>query len=158
MSVHIEVKGIVFEKFKEFEAIVKTQLKYKINVFWLDNGDEFILKRFNRFLKKYGIEKQSSIPYRPQQNKVVEWENHTIVELTRSIIHTQEFNKSFWTKAMMNLVYTCKWCPLRFLLFITSEEAWSGRRPYITYMCVLWCITCTMSSDEQRSKLDTKGS
>lgn len=72
MSVHIEVKRIVFEKFKEFEAIVKTQLKYKIKVFWVDNGDEFILKRFNRFLKKYGIEKQSSIPYRPQQNKVVE--------------------------------------------------------------------------------------
>lgn len=70
MGVHIEVERVVFEKIQGIKAIVKTQLKYKIKASRSDNGYEFILKQSNRFLKKYGIKKQTSIPYRPQQNKV----------------------------------------------------------------------------------------
>ena len=37
----LKSKGDCFEKFKEFNALVKTQLEYKIKMFRSDNDEEF---------------------------------------------------------------------------------------------------------------------
>jgi hypothetical protein len=71
-------KGECLEKFKEFKALVETQLEHKIKVFQLDNGGEYISKGFKRFLKAHDIEKQTSTMYRPQQNRVAERANRTL--------------------------------------------------------------------------------
>jgi transposase InsO family protein len=79
------------EKFKEFKALVEKQSEYKIKVFWFDNGREHISKGFQGFLKAHGIEKQTSTPYRPQQNGVAERANCTLVEMAERANHTHKF-------------------------------------------------------------------
>ena len=98
----LKAKGECLEKFKEFKALVETQSDHKIKVFRSDNGGDYISKGFRRFLKEHGIKKQTSTPYRPQQNGVAERANRTIVEMARSMLHAQNLKKSFWAEAVAN--------------------------------------------------------
>jgi hypothetical protein len=126
-------------------------------VFRSDNGGEYISRGFQGFLKAHGIEKQTSTPYRPQQNGVAERANRTLVEMSRSMLHAQNFKKSLWAEAVVNAAYTRNRCPSRALFSITLEEAWSGRKPCISHMRVFGCIAYAMVPDEKRGKLDAKG-
>ncbi len=99
-------KGECLEKFKEFKALVETQSEHKIKVFPSNNGGEYISKEFKRFLKAHDIEKQTSTPYRPQQNGVAERVNRTLVEMGRSMLHAQNLKKSLWAEAVVNAAYT----------------------------------------------------
>ncbi len=147
-------KGECLEKFK---ALVETQSEHKIKVFRSDNGGEYISKEFKRFLKAHGIEKQTSTPYRPQQNGVAERANRTLVEKARSMLHAQNLKKSLRAEAVVNAAYTRNRCPSRALPSITPEEAWSGRKPCISHMRAFGCIAYAMVPDEKRGKLDAKG-
>jgi transposase InsO family protein len=148
----LKSKGECLEKFKEFKALVEKQLEYKIKVFRSDNGGEYISKRFQGFLKAHGIEKQTSTPYRPQQNGVAERANRTLMEMVRSMLHAQNLKKSLWAKAVVNAAYTRNRCPSKALPSITPEEAWSGRKPCISHMRVFGCIAYAMVPDEKRGK------
>jgi hypothetical protein len=150
-------KGECLEKFKEFKALLETQSEHKIKVFRSDNGGEYISKGFKRFLNAHDIEKQTSTPYRPQQNGVAERANRTLVEMARNMLHAKNFKKSLWVEAVMNAAYTRNRCPSRALPSITSEETWSGRKPCISHMRVFGCIAYAMVPDEKRGKLDAKG-
>ena len=74
------------------------------------------------FLLDHGIAKETSPPYRPQQNGVVERAYRTIVEMARSMIHVQKLDKSFWAEAVVNAVYTRNRCPTTALERMTPEE------------------------------------
>jgi transposase InsO family protein len=131
----LKSKGECLEKFKEFKALVEKQSEYKIKVFRSDNGGEYISKGFQGFVKAH-IEKQTSTPYRPQQNGVAERANRTLVEMARSMLHAQNLKKSLWAEVMVNAAYTRNRCPSKALPSITPEETWSGRKPCISHMRV----------------------
>ena len=48
-------KSEVFDKFKEFKALVENQIEKKIKAPRTDNGGEFCNKEFEEFCKKCGI-------------------------------------------------------------------------------------------------------
>ena len=48
-------KSEVFDRFKEFKALVENQTEKKIKVLRTDNGGEFCKKEFEKFCKKCGI-------------------------------------------------------------------------------------------------------
>ena len=63
-------KNEVFNKFKEFKALVENLSEKKIKIFRLDNGGEFTSGEFKTFYKEVGIKREFSTPYNPQQNGV----------------------------------------------------------------------------------------
>jgi transposase InsO family protein len=65
-------KSEVFDRFKEFKALVENQTEKQIKVLRTDNGGEFCGNEFEEFCKKCGIARQKTTPYTPQQNGVVE--------------------------------------------------------------------------------------
>ena len=58
----------------------------KIKVLRTDNGGEFCSKEFEEFCKKFGISRQKTTPYTPQQNGVAKRMNKTLMERARSMI------------------------------------------------------------------------
>ena len=54
---------------------MEKQSELKIKVFRSDNGGEFMSNKFDDFLKKEGIARQTSTPYTPQENGVAEHAN-----------------------------------------------------------------------------------
>ena len=58
--------------FCEFKPMVETQTERKIKILRTDNGLEFVNKRLDEFLRKYGIVHQRSVEYLHEQNGVAE--------------------------------------------------------------------------------------
>ena len=63
-------KSEVFDRFKEFKALVENQTEKKIKVLRTDNGGEFCKKEFEELCKKCGITRQNTNSYTPQKNGV----------------------------------------------------------------------------------------
>ena len=51
----LKKKSEVFDRFKEFKALVENQTEKKIKVLRIDNVGEFCSKEFEEFYKKFGI-------------------------------------------------------------------------------------------------------
>jgi hypothetical protein len=56
----------VFDRFKEFKALVENQIEKIIKVMRTDNGREFYGNEFKELCKKCSIERQKATPYTPQ--------------------------------------------------------------------------------------------
>ena len=66
----LKTKDEVFERFKEFKALVENLTGKKIKKLWSDKGGEYIDKDFTSFYTKEGIKREWTIPYNPEQNGV----------------------------------------------------------------------------------------
>ncbi|OAE20919.1 hypothetical protein AXG93_3256s1660 [Marchantia polymorpha subsp. ruderalis] len=119
----LKIKDECFIRFKVFKALVEMQSKHMIKAFRSDNGGEFMSKAFMKFWVDHGIAKETSTPYQPQQNGVAE---------------------------LMNAVYTRNRCPTRALERMTSEEAWTRRKPSVAHMLVFGCLAYAMVPDEKK--------
>jgi transposase InsO family protein len=70
----------VFDKFKEFKALIGNQTEKRIKVSRTDNGGEFYGNEFEEFCKKCGIARKNTTPYTPRENGFVESINRTLIE------------------------------------------------------------------------------
>eukprot|EP00253_Pinus_taeda_P024444 PITA_24444 len=82
----LEKKYEVFDRFKEFKALMENQTEKKIKVLRTDKGGHFCSKEFEEFCKKCGITRQKTTPYTPQQNGVAERMNKMLMERSRSML------------------------------------------------------------------------
>jgi hypothetical protein len=146
----------VFEKFKQYKALVENEIGHKIKVLRSDNGGEFVSKKFDTFLAECGIQRHTSAPYSPQQNGVAECANRTIMECARSMILAQGLGLEFWGEAMNTAVYIKNRCPTKALDSKTPQEAWSGRKPDVSHLRVFGCKAFAHVPDEKRTKLKSK--
>ena len=92
----LKKKDEVFERFKEFKALVENLSRKKIKILRLDNGGEFSSNEFKYFCKEHRIKREVTIPYNPQQNGVVERNNISIMEAVKAIIHDQYIPMYIW--------------------------------------------------------------
>ena len=66
----IKQKSEVFNKFKEFEALVTNGNSTRIKTLRTDNGGEYTSMEFQNYLKEKGIRHELTVPDSPQQNGV----------------------------------------------------------------------------------------
>ena len=86
----------VLDRFQEFSAQVENLIEKKIKVLRSDNGSEYTSDDFNDFYKEAGIEKDSIVPYNPQQNGFVERKKRSIMEDVEAMIHGQNLPMFLW--------------------------------------------------------------
>jgi hypothetical protein len=120
-------KSEVFDKFKEFKALVENQTEKKIKVLRTDNGGEFYKNEFEEFCKKCGIERKKNTMYTPQQNGVVERMNRTLMEKARSMLSSVGLGQEFWAEAVGTACYMVNRSPSSVLDNKTPHEVWSGK-------------------------------
>ena len=101
----LKKKGEVFERFKEFKALIENLFERKINILRSDNGGEFTSNEFNDFCKEARIKRELTIPYNPQQNGVVERNNRSIMEAVKSMIHDQYLPMYLWVEETITAIY-----------------------------------------------------
>ena len=88
----------MFERFKEFKALVENLYEKRIKILRLDNGGQFTLGEFNEYCKEVGIKRELTIPYNPQQNGVAERKNRSIMEALKATIPDQDLPMYIWEK------------------------------------------------------------
>jgi transposase InsO family protein len=71
-----------------------------------------------------GIRHQTTVPYTPQQNGVVERVNRTAVEKARSMLLDAGLSKKYWAEAVNTAIYLKNRSPMSAVQDVTPEEAW----------------------------------
>ena len=95
----MKAKSELFEKFKEFKALIENLSDKKIKILRSDNGGEYTSKEFDAFCKDVGIKREITTPYNPQQNGVAERKNRTIMEAVKTMIYDQDIPMHLWEEA-----------------------------------------------------------
>ncbi len=152
----LKAKGKVFEKFKQYKVLVENEIGHKIKVLRSNNKGEFVSKKFNAFLMKCGIQRQTSVAYSPQQNGVAEHASRTIMECARSMILAQGLELEFWGETVNKAVYIRNQCPTKAFDSKTLREAWSGRKPDVSRLRVFGCKAFARVPSEKMTKLESK--
>ena len=82
-----------------------------------DDGGEYVLTEFKKYLKEKGILHQTTTTYNPAQNGVAERNNCTIVETARSKMPVE-----FWAEAVSTAVYLHSCSPTTSLKDVTPHK------------------------------------
>nr|GEX77519.1 hypothetical protein [Tanacetum cinerariifolium] len=70
-----------------------------------DNGSEFKNSKMNEFYTRKGIQKEFSNARTPQQNRVAERRNKTLIEAARTMLADAKFPVTFWAEAVNTACY-----------------------------------------------------
>ena len=148
-------KNEVFEKFKEFKALVENLSEKKIMILRLDNEGEFTSTEFKDFCKKVGIKRELTTPYNPQQNGVAKRKNRSIMEAVKAMIHDQDLPMYLWAEAAKTVVYVQNKLSHNALGNKTIEEMFTGEKPEVSHPKIFGCLVYLHVPKEKRSNLDS---
>nr|GEU50950.1 retrovirus-related Pol polyprotein from transposon TNT 1-94 [Tanacetum cinerariifolium] len=142
-------KSEAFEKFKHWNILIENQTGRKIKRLRTHNDLDFCSREFNDFYKDEGISRHYTVCYTPQQNRVAERMNSSLLERTRSLILNAGLDKSFLAKALntstaIDTAIDCK----------TLIEEWSRKPAYYSKLRVFGCPAYYHVSE---GKLDPRG-
>eukprot|EP00253_Pinus_taeda_P016989 PITA_16989 len=108
----LKKKFEVFDRFKEFKALMDNQTEKKI---------------------------KKTTPYTPQQNGVVERMNKTFMERETSMLNGAGLGQEFWAEAGDTACYLVNRSPSSTLEDKTPQEVWTGKKPSLSHLRVFGC-------------------
>lgn len=149
-------KSQVLEKFREFKKLVENQLNMTIKALRSDNGKEYVNEEFDKLCKEFGIKRQFTVPYSPEQNGMSERMNRTLVERAKCLLIDAKLPKKFWAEAVSTAAYVINRSPTKSINYKTPEEMWTGVKPNIKNMRVFGCRAMVHIPKEKRLKWDNK--
>jgi transposase InsO family protein len=85
----LKLKREVFDKFLAYKALVENKSGNQLQRLRTNNGGECVNNQFTSYCIAQGIQMQHTIPYKPQQNGVVERKNHTSKEMANCMIQSK---------------------------------------------------------------------
>jgi transposase InsO family protein len=80
----LKEKSHAFETFTIFYVWIQNEAQSHIGYVRTNNGREYTSNEFENYLHQHGIQHQTTIPYNPQHNGVVERMNITLLNMVHS--------------------------------------------------------------------------
>ncbi|KAG8492349.1 hypothetical protein CXB51_009664 [Gossypium anomalum] len=149
-------KSEVFEAFSKFKALVENQSSCKIKALRTNNGTEYLSERFQKLCEHAGIHHQLTTVYTPQQNRVCERKNRTVMNMARCLLFQSKLPSKFWAEAVNTSVYLLNKLPTRAVKDKTPFEAWYGLKPSVSHLKVFGCMCYALIPVERRIKLEKR--
>jgi hypothetical protein len=120
----LKYKSEALEKFEEWKALREKESGKQVKRFRTDGGGgEYTAKKSAEYLKSEGILKETTTPYTPQSNGVVERANLTIMERIRCMLDDAGLSKQYWAFAVSVVVYLKNRTPTRSVVGKTPYKA-----------------------------------
>jgi hypothetical protein len=135
----LESKDQVFEHFLLLALRLNNEHPNCLKVICSDNGTEFRNTSFDEFCLEHGIDQQFSAPCVPQQNRVVERKNRTLIEMARTILDEHRTPRCFWADAISTACYISNRIFLCSILHLTPFELQFGRKPSVSHFKPFGC-------------------
>ncbi|GKE72521.1 putative ribonuclease H-like domain-containing protein, partial [Tanacetum coccineum] len=88
------------EIFKTFIICIENLIDLRVKVIRCENGTEFKNMVMNQFCEMKGIKREFSVARTPQQNRVAERKNKTLIEAARTMLVDSKFPTTFWAEAV----------------------------------------------------------
>ncbi|GJS53188.1 putative ribonuclease H-like domain-containing protein, partial [Tanacetum coccineum] len=96
-----ETSGIL----KDFIRQIENQLNLKVKTIRSDNGTEFKNREMIEFCRSKGIKREYSNARTPQQNRVAERKNRTLIKAARTMLADSFLPNTFWAEAFSTACY-----------------------------------------------------
>nr|GEV13371.1 retrovirus-related Pol polyprotein from transposon TNT 1-94 [Tanacetum cinerariifolium] len=96
-----ETSGIL----RNFITEIENLKDLKVKIIRCDNGGEFKNKEMNEFCTKKGIKREFSYARTPQQNRVAERRNRTLIKAARTMLADAKLPVTFWAEAVNTACY-----------------------------------------------------
>jgi transposase InsO family protein len=132
----LKLKSEFFDEFLSYKALVEKQFGHQIQRLKTDNGAKYVNNNFTSYCTTQGIQMQHVVPYKPQQNGVVERKNYTLKEMVNCMIQSKGLRLKYWEKAINYANYIVNCTPTKVLKNITLEEAWTKIKPDVSHFRV----------------------
>ncbi|GJU91938.1 putative ribonuclease H-like domain-containing protein [Tanacetum coccineum] len=107
IGVEAEAEGWVGERHRSGEKSNGGNVDHKVKVVRCDNGTEFKIRQINQFCEMKEILRQFSVARTPQQNRVTERRNRTLIEAARTMLADFKLLTTFWAEAFNTGCYVC---------------------------------------------------
>ncbi|GKF90512.1 retrovirus-related pol polyprotein from transposon TNT 1-94, partial [Tanacetum coccineum] len=122
-----------------------------------DNDTKFKNQVLQEYFNSVGISHQASSVRTPQQNRVVERRNQTLVEAARTMLIFSRALLFLWAKAIATACYTQNCSIIHRRFDKTPYELINGRKPYISFFHVFGALCYPKNGREDNGKLSAKG-
>ncbi|GJU46899.1 putative ribonuclease H-like domain-containing protein [Tanacetum coccineum] len=147
-----ETSGII----KSFITGIENLVDHKVKVIRCDNGTEFKNNEMNQFCKMKGILRQYSVVRTPQQNRVAERRNITLIKAVRTMLDDSKLPTTFWAEAVNTVCYVQN----RVLVVKphnkTTYELFHGRTPTLSFMRPFGCPITILNTIDHLGKFNGK--
>ena len=129
----LKQKSETFDKFKEFKAFVEKQSGLSIKILRSDRGGEYKSNEFLEYCMYHGIKKKFTTSYTPQHNGVAERKNHTIMEMTRSMLKDKNLSNEYWAEEVACAIYILNMSLTKIVRDMVHRQAWSGKHHSVSH-------------------------
>nr|GEV48106.1 ribonuclease H-like domain-containing protein [Tanacetum cinerariifolium] len=147
-----ETSGIL----KSFITRIKNLVDHKVKVIRCDNRTEFKNREMDQFCEMKGILRQFSVVRTPQQNKVAERRNRTLIKAARTMLADSKLPTTFWAEAVNTACYVQN----RVLVVKphnkTPYELFHSRTPTLSFMRLFRCPITILNTIDHLGKFSDK--
>nr|GEU72199.1 hypothetical protein [Tanacetum cinerariifolium] len=93
------------EILKNFIKEIENLVDKKVKIIRCDNRTEFKNKVIDDFCREKGIKREYNVARTPQQNRVAERRNMTLIKATRTMLSDSKLPTTFWVEAVSTACY-----------------------------------------------------
>jgi hypothetical protein len=152
----LQEKSQTQETLKGFLKRAQNEFGLRIKKIRSDNGTEFKNSQIEGFLEDEGIKHEFSSPYTPQQNRVVERKNRTLLDMARTMLDEYKTPDRFSAEAINTACYSINRLYLHRILKKTSYELLTGKKPNVSYFRVFGSKCFILVKRGRKSKFAPK--
>nr|GEW23481.1 hypothetical protein [Tanacetum cinerariifolium] len=148
-----ETSGIL----RNFITEIENLKELKVKIIRCDNGGEFKNKEMNEFCTRKGIKREFSNARTPQQNRVAERRNRTLIEVARTMLADAKLLVTFWAEAVNIACYVQNRVLENKSQNKTTYELFNNRTPTIGFLKPFGCHVMILNNLDHLRKFDAKG-
>ncbi|GJT41645.1 putative ribonuclease H-like domain-containing protein [Tanacetum coccineum] len=141
---------------KKFITEVENQLNHKVKVIMSDNGTEFKNREMDEFCGQEGIKREYSVAITPQQNRVAERKNRTLIKAARTMLADSLLPIVFWAESVNTTCYVLNRVLVTKPYNKTPYELIIGKAPSISFMRPFGCPVTILNTLDPLGKFDGK--
>ncbi|GJR27786.1 putative ribonuclease H-like domain-containing protein [Tanacetum coccineum] len=140
----------------DFITFVENQLTKKVKAIRCDNGTEFKNSNLIELCGSKGIKRDYSVARTPQQNRVAERKNRTLIEAARTMLADSKLPTMFWTEAVSTACYVLNRVLVTRPHTKTPYELLSGKVPNISHLKPFGCHVTILNTSDHLGKFEGK--
>nr|GEU33614.1 putative ribonuclease H-like domain-containing protein [Tanacetum cinerariifolium] len=141
---------------KNFINLVENQLNKKVKTIRCEYGTEFKNAHMIKLCGSKGIKREYSNPRTPQQNRVAETKNRTLIEAARTMLADSKLPTIFWTKAVRTPCYVLNRVSLTSPHNQTPYALLTRNIPYVSHFNPFVCHVTILNTSDHLGKFDGK--
>nr|GEZ67131.1 hypothetical protein [Tanacetum cinerariifolium] len=141
----------------DFLRLVQRGLHALVRIVRTDKGTKFMNQTLHAYFASEGILHQTSVARTPEQNGVVERQNHTLVEAARTMLSAAKVPLFFWAEAISITCFTQN----RSLVISRHEKTpyhiINDRKPLVKFFYIFGSLCYIVRDGENLDKMKEKG-